>query len=184
MLGAYFCGCHQWGGWAAFLQFPQTGLKLWLEWGIPHHMAPSLASKTLEGVRVPPVGCTFTPSISPLTALPLISTYSSPCPMASRCAVVQGSLSKTGLALVGAGAASSTPVCTSLSMASLPGAAWDTRWVAALPNFGQGSHQFGNLLPQFCSSLPRVRGHCSPSSYFAPHLLIFAFCLLGSNHYL
>ena len=57
-------------------------------------MAPALASKTLEGVGVPPVGCTFMPSISPLTALPLISTYSSSCPMARECATFQGSQSR------------------------------------------------------------------------------------------
>ena len=75
----------------------------------------------MEGVVVPPVGCTFTPSIGPLAPLPLISTYGSPCPMASRCAVVQDGLCKTGPATVGAGVAGSTPVCMSPSMASLSG---------------------------------------------------------------
>ena len=54
----------------------------------------------------------------------------------------------------------------------------------ALSCFGQSSHQCGNLLHLFCGSLPGVSGHRSPSSYFVPDLLIFAFCLLGSNHQL
>ena len=120
---------------------------------------------------------TFTPTISPMTALPLISTYSNPCPMASRFATVCGDLSKTGPAIVGSGVVGSTPVCTSPSMASLHGAAWGTSWVAALLCFGQGSHQFHNLLPQLCGSLPGVSGHCCPSSYFVPDFLIFTFCL-------
>ena len=136
-------------------------------------MAPAQAYKTLEGGGVLPVGCTSMPGISPLTVLPLISTYGSPCPMASWCAVVWVSLSKTGLATVGAGAAESTPVCPSPSTDSLPGAAGGTSWVAALPCFGQGSHQFANLFPYFCGLLPRVCGHYSPSSYFVLDLLIF-----------
>ena len=82
-------------------------------------MAPTLAAKALERVRVPTVGCTFMPSISPLAALPLVSTYGSPCPRANRCAVVWGGLSKTSLVIMGAWAASSTPVCLSPPMASL-----------------------------------------------------------------
>ena len=86
-------------------------------------MAPALASKTLES-WVPPVGCTFMPSINPLTALPFTSTYGNPCPMASRCAVVWGTLSKTSLAIEGAGAASSTPVYTSLPWPLSLGLLW------------------------------------------------------------
>ena len=48
---------------------------------------------------------------------------------------------------MGPAAAGSTPVCVSPTMASLPGAAWGTSWAAALPYSGQGSHQFGKLLP-------------------------------------
>ena len=96
-------------------------------------MAPALASKTLEGVGVPTVGCTFMPSISPLTTLPLISTYGSPCPLASRYASARDGLSKTSPAIMGAGVAGSIPVCASPTMASLPGAAWGTSWAAALP---------------------------------------------------
>ena len=145
-------------------------------------MAPALASKTLEIVGVPPVGCTFMPNISPMTALPLISSYGNPCTMASRCAVVWGSLSKNGLAVVGAGPTWSTPVCMSPSTASLPGAASGTSWVAALPCFAQGNHQFGNLLLHFCGSFPWVGGHCNFISYLVPDLLIFTFHLSGSNH--
>ena len=67
--------------------------------------------------------------------------------MASGRAAVWGGLSKASLAIVGAEAARSTPVFKSPFTASLPGAAWGTSWIAALPHFGQGSHQLGNLLP-------------------------------------
>ena len=77
-------------------------------------MAPALAPKALERVGVSPVGCTLMPSISFLAVLSLVSTYCSPCPTACRWAAVWGSLSKTGLAIMGAGAARSTPVCLSV----------------------------------------------------------------------
>ena len=85
-------------------------------------MAAALAPKALERVWVSPVGCTFKSSVSPLAVLLLVSTYCSPCPMACRCVVVWGSLSKTGLAVMGPGVARSTPVCLLPPMASHPGA--------------------------------------------------------------
>ena len=145
-------------------------------------MAPALASKALDRVWVPAVGCTFMSSISPLAVVSLVSTYGSPCPMASKCAVVCGNLSKTSPAIIGPGAARSTPVCPSPPMASLSHAVWGTDWAAALPCLGWGSHQFGNLLHRSCGALPRVDGHGSPSPYFVPDLLILTFHLLGSNH--
>ena len=126
-------------------------------------MAQVLAPKALGRVGVFPVGCTFTPSISPLAVLPLVSTYCSPCPMACRCTLVWGSLSKTSLAVMGAGVARvPLSVCPLPWPLSLSGAILGTGWgcCPALP--WQGSHQFGNLLPQFCGALPRVSGHSSP----------------------
>ena len=77
-------------------------------------MTPALTSKALERVGVPLVGCAFLRIISPLVVLSLVATYCSSCPAAGRCAVAQGRLSKTGLAIMGAGVAKSTPVCLSL----------------------------------------------------------------------
>ena len=95
-------------------------------------MAPALASKALERAGVPPVGCAFLPIFSHWVVLSLVSTYCSPCTKASRCAAAHGGLSQTGLAIMGAGAARSTPVHLSPSMASLSGAIWGTGWAVAL----------------------------------------------------
>ena len=46
-----------------------------------------------------------------------------------------------------------------------PGAARGTRGVVALPSLGQGSHEFGNLLPQFCTPFPQVSCYHGPSPY-------------------
>ena len=128
-------------------------------------MAPALAPKALERAGVPLVGCAFLPIFSPLLFCPWSLLIVVPVLMASRCAVAWGSLSQTGLAVMGAGAARSTSVHLSPPMASLSGAIWGTGWAVALPCPGQGGHQFGNLVPQFHGTLPRVSGHSSPSPY-------------------
>ena len=145
-------------------------------------MAPALAPKALERGGVSPVCCTLMPSASPLAALPPVSTYCSPYTMACRCPVVQGSLSKTSLAVMGAGAARSTPVCLFPPMSSLNGAIWGTGQAAALHCPAQGGQQFSNLLTQSCGALPRVSDYSSPRLYLVPDLLILTFHLLGSNH--
>ena len=143
-------------------------------------MAPALTSKTLEKVGVPPVGCTFVPSISPVTALPLISTYGNPCPMASRCVVVWGSprlvwllweLWQLGITL------SAHPLLWPLSLALLGAQAG----LLPYPALVRAAISLAILLPLFCSSLSRLSGHCSPGSYFVPDLIIFAFCLLEAT---
>ena len=48
-----------------------------------------------------------------------------------------------------------------------------------LPCPGQGGHQFGNLVPQVCGTLPGVGGHGSPSPYFSPDPLLL-FSALGA----
>ena len=107
------------GGLATFPQFPSDWFKAvsgvghsCAIWPQPWHL------KHLKELGVPPVGCTLMPSISPLTVLPLISTYGSHCPVASWCAAIWGSLANTSPAVVGAGAAGNTPVSTSLSTVS------------------------------------------------------------------
>ena len=84
-------------------------------------MTLALTSKALERVGVPPIGSAFSPIVSPLVVLSLVATYCSSCPMAGRCAVAQRSWSKTSPAVMGAGVASSTPVCLSPPMASVWG---------------------------------------------------------------
>ena len=84
-------------------------------------MTPTLASKALERAGVPPVGGAFLSIFSLLAVLSLVSICCSPCAMAGRCAVDQGSLSQTGLAVMGAGVARSAPACLSPPMASLLG---------------------------------------------------------------
>ena len=83
---------------------------------------------------------------------------------------------------MGAGTARRPSVCLSPPMASLSGTILGTGWAVALPCPSQGSHQFGNLVPQFCSTLPRVSGHGSPSPYFITDFLILTFCLVVGNH--
>ena len=168
------------GGGPHPLGSPQTGLKLWLGWDIPKPNGPALAPKALERVGVSPVG--LMPSVSPLVVLSLNSTHCSPCIVACRCAAVQGSLSKTGPAIMGTVAARITPICLSPPMTSFSGAIWGTGWATALPCPGQGGHQFGNLLPQFCGALPRVSAHSSPNPYRFLDLHILTFNLVGGNH--
>ena len=180
MLGAY-CWLLPVGGWLHSLGSPQTGLMLWLEWDIAEPYGPALAPKALERVGVSPADCTLIPSIIPLSVLSLVSTYCSPCTMACRCAAVQGGPSKTGLAIMGAGMARSTPVCLFLPW-PFSGAIWGIGCAVALPCPGQGGHQFGNLLPLFCGAFPRISGHSSLSPYLVPDLLILTFCLGGGNH--
>ena len=93
-------------------------------------------------------------------------------------------VSQISLAIMGAGAARSTSFHPSPPTASLSGAIWGTDWAVALPCPGQGSHEFGNLVPQFCGTLLRVGGHGSPSPYFITGFLILTFCLVGGNHQL
>ena len=45
---------------------------------------------------------------------------------------------------------------------------------------GQGSHQFGNLLPQFCGALPRVSGHSSLALTF-PQISSFSLSVFGQQ---
>ena len=122
MQGAY-CQLLLVGGWGTFPRFLSDWFKAVAEVGHSHAIRPQPWLLKHLRVGIPPVGCIFMPSIMPRTALPLISTYGNPCPMASRWAAVWGGLSKAGLAIVGAGVAGSTPVCTSCPTASLPGAA-------------------------------------------------------------
>ena len=61
----------------------------------------------------------------------------------------------------------------------LSGDIWGTGWAATLPCPGQGSNQFGNLLPQFFGTLSRVFGHGSPSPYLVLDCLVLTFCLVG-----
>ena len=142
-------------------------------------MAPALAPKALERAGVHPVGCAFLPIFSPLAVLSLVSTYCSPHATASRCAVAKGSLSQTGPAIMGAGVARSAPVHLSPPMASLPGVILGAGWAVAMYCPGQGGYQFGNLVPQFHGTLPRVCGHSSPSPYFIMGFLILTPCLVG-----
>ena len=135
-------------------------------------MDPAQAPKALERAGVPPVGCAFLPIFTPLAVLSLVCTYGSPCAVASPRLVWP--LWELG---------SQEYFCPSVPpMASLSGAIWGTDWAVALSCPGQGGHQFGNLVPQFCDTLPRVSGHGSPSPYFIMGFLILAFCLTGSNH--
>ena len=148
-------------------------------------MAPALAPKALERTGISPVHCSFLPIFSPLAILFLVSTYCSPCAMASRCAVAQGSLFQTGLAIMGAGVARTTPVHLSPPTASLSGAIWGAGLAVALSCPGQGGHQFGNLVAQFCGTLPRVSGHGSCSPYFITWASSFSFSTLwADNHQL
>ena len=146
-------------------------------------MAPTLACKALERAGVP-VGCAFLSIFSPLAILSLVSMHCSPHAMAGRCAADQGGLSQTSLAIMGPGVARSAPVCLAPPTASLPGAIWGACWAVALSCPGQGSHQFGSLVPQFCGTLCRISGHGSPSPYFIMSCLILTLCLVGGNHQL
>ena len=122
-------------------------------------MAPTLAPKVLETAGVPPVGCAFLSIFSPLAILSLVSTCCNSCAKAARCAADQGSLSQTSSAVMGAGKARSAPVHPSPPRASLFGTIWGAGWTVALSCPHQDGHQFGNLVPQFCSTLHRVCGH-------------------------
>ena len=133
-------------------------------------MAPAQAPKALERVGVSPIGCTFIPRISLFIVLPWFLLTVVTVLWSVGVLLVWGSLSKTGLAIMRAGVARSTPVCLSPPLVTLPGAIWGTGWAATLPCPGQGGHQFGNLLPQFCGVLLRVSGHGSPSPYLVPNL--------------
>ena len=178
------CGWCQWGVGLHFLGSPQTVLKFWLGGVLPSHKAPTLAPKALERAGVPPVGCALLYIFSSLAILSLVSTCCSPCAMTSRCAVDWGSLSQTSLAIMEAGAARSAPVHLSPPTASLSGAIWGAGWAVALSFPCQGGHQFGNLVPLFCSILHRVCGHGSPSPHFIMGFLVLTFCLAGGNHQL
>ena len=136
-------------------------------------MAPTLALKALERAGVPPVGCGFLSIFSPLAIMSLVSTCCSPCSVADRCTAGWGSLSQTSLAIMGGGAARSAPVHPSPPMASLSGAIWGAGWAVALSCPCQGSHQFGNLVLQFCSALYRVCGYGRSSPYLIAGFLIF-----------
>ena len=83
-----------------------------------------------------------------------------------------------------AGVAKSAPVHLSPPMASLSGAIWGIGGAVALFCSGQGSHQFGNLVPQFCSALYRICGHSWPRPYLVTGLFILTLCLVSSNHQL
>ena len=148
-------------------------------------MAPTLVSKALERAGVPPVGSAFLPIFGPLGVLSLVSTCCGPCAMASRCAADWGSLFQTSLAIMGAGAVRSAPVCPvpshGLSVWGYSGH-WARAVAPSCPS--QCSHQFSSLVPQFHSALCRVCGHSRPSPYFIMGFLILAFCLVGSNHQL
>ena len=85
---------------------------------------------------------------------------------------------------MGAGATRSAPVHPAPPLASLSGVIWSAGWAVALSCPGQGSQQFGNLVPQFCSALYGVCGHGSPSPYLIMGFLILTFCLVGDNHQL
>ena len=54
----------------------------------------------------------------------------------------------------------------------------------ALSCFGQGSHEFANLVPQFHSALYRVCGHSRHSPYLTMGFFILTLYLAGSNHQL
>ena len=155
MLGAYcwLLWLMLAGGWATFPQFPLDWFKVLA--GVAHsqaNMAPTLAPEPLEGAGVLPVGGAFS---RPLGVLSMASSRGGPCAMADRCAADQGSLSQTMSAIMGARVARSAPVHLSPPMASLSVAIWGAGRAVALSCSGQGSHQFGNLVPQFCSALFR-----------------------------
>ena len=69
------CSSCQWGG-VELHSLGSSRLVYSCGWSgaFPCHMAPALAHKTLERVRVLPVGCTFMPDCGPLTGLSLIPT--------------------------------------------------------------------------------------------------------------
>ena len=69
-------------------------------------------------------------------------------------------------------------------MASLLEAIWGTCRAVALSCSSQGSHQFGNLVHQFCSTLYRICGHGRPSPYLITGFFILTFYFVGSNHQL
>ena len=161
------CGCCWLGVGLPFPQFPPC-LKLWQEWTIPHSYGPSLASKALKRV-----GSLLLAVPSCLLAvLPLISTYGSPCPGASRCPVVWGRLSKTSPAIMRAGAARSTPVCPSPSMGlSLGCLGHGLGCCPALS--GQEAISWQSVAPiLWCP--PRISDSIN-SSYFVPDLLVSTF---------
>ena len=148
MLGAYCWLLLTWG-WTAFPQFPPHWFKVMAGvgqfqaiWPQPWHLKHW---RELESLLLAVPWCLALVS----WLLPLISTYCSPCPMACRCPGVWCSLSNTGPAIMGAGAAWSTPVCPLLP------------WPLSLGLFGA----LAGLLP--CPALVRVAisfAICCPSS--------------------
>ena len=144
-------------------------------------MTPTLAPKPLKRAGVPPVCDAF---FRPLGVLSLDSTCGGLCTSSNRCTVNQGSLSQTSSAIMGAGTVRSAPVCLSPPTAPLSGAILGTGRAVTLPCFGQGGHQFVNLVPQFCSILYRFCGHGRHSPYLITGFLILFLYFLGSNHQL
>ena len=86
------------------------------------HMAPALTPKALERAGVPPVGCAFLSSFSPLAVLSLVSICCSPCANAGRCAVGPRLSVPDWSAHYGSWVTRSTSVHPSPPMASLSGA--------------------------------------------------------------
>ena len=144
-------------------------------------MVQALAPKALERVGVPPVGCAFLPILYPLAVLFLVYCCS-PCAMARRCAVNQCSLSQLLWELGQPG------VLLFIHLLPQPFyLGYLGHWLGCcpvLPYPGQGSHQFGNLVPHFHGTLPRVGGHGSPSPYLIMGFFVLFFCLVSSNHQL
>ena len=113
------------GGWAAFPQFPLTGLKSLLGWHIPKPCGLNLGTEALEGARILPFWSAFLAIFLPLGILSLALTWGT-CTMAGRHTVGEGSLSQASSTIVGAGATRSVLVCLSSPTASLSGAIWGT----------------------------------------------------------
>ena len=173
------------GGWATFPQFPQSGLKFWLGWHIPESYGPQPWHlkhwRELGSLLLTLPSC---PSLDPWVFCPWCLLEVVPVPWLTDALQTGGSLSVTSLAIMRAGVARSAPVCPSPPMDSLSGAIWGAEGAVALPCSGQGSHQFGNLVPQFHSTLYRVRGHSRPSPYLITGFFILTLCPAGSNHQL
>ena len=146
-------------------------------------MAPALASKTLEGLGVPPVVCTLMPSISPLTALPLISITIAPVPwpvgvlqsraVCPRLVWLLWELGQLGVHL------SAFPLPQPLS----PGLLWVLAVLLPCPTLVRAAINLPICCPNSVVPSPELVATAALALTFFLDL-IFAFHLMGGNHQL
>ena len=140
--------------------------------------------EALERVWVPTIGCALPPCTRPLVTLAIASIPGAPYPTPSRYAVGWVHLSRATPTIVGVLVTGGATSIVSPPVPPFPGPTWCTLGTVSITSLGQGGHELGNLLPQFCCSFTQVSCYHGPCPHLVPDFLILAFCLVGSNHQL